>query len=142
MNFTQFLLFVTTLLLTWNCSSAQKQEQRTSQQAQPEVASPSVPFQNISVSTFKEKMDGEDVVILDVRTPQEISQGKIGDALEINVLESDFMNKVQELDPNKTYLVYCKVGGRSSRACDMMAKAGFKNLYNLDGGYTAWEAER
>ena len=141
MKFTHFLLFATTLLFTWNCSSAQKQEQNKTPQAEQAAETPSVPFENINVSTFKEKMDGEDVVILDVRTPQEIAQGKIEDALEINVLEPNFAEKIKDLDPGKTYLVYCKVGGRSSRACDIMAKAGFKSLYNLDGGYTAWSAE-
>ena len=99
------------------------------------------PFENISVAEFKEKMDHPNVVLLDVRTPAEIDAGTIGDPLKINVMEADFAEKIKNLDPNQTYLVFCKAGGRSSRACDIMSDQGFKNLYNLSGGYTAWQSQ-
>ena len=98
-------------------------------------------IQDVDVAAFKAKMQDENVVLLDVRTAPEVAAGKIAGALEINVLEDDFQAKVDALDKDKTYLVYCKAGSRSARACKIMEDAGFKDLYNLKGGFTAWEAQ-
>jgi len=97
------------------------------------------PYQNIPVSEFKEKMKDSDLVILDVRTPQETAQGKISGAIEIDYASSDFDAKVRQLDKSKTYLVYCAVGSRSAAACDALSKKGFKKIYNLKGGYMGWK---
>jgi rhodanese-related sulfurtransferase len=40
---------------------------------------------------------------------------------------------------DKNYYIYCRSGARSSRACKIMGKAGFKNLYNLKGGILSWK---
>ncbi len=101
----------------------------------------SAPYQNINTAEFKEKMNQPDVVILDVRTPQETAQGKIQGAIEMDFNSPAFESKVQALDKNKTYLVYCAVGGRSASACNTMAAKGFKQLYNLKGGYNAWKSQ-
>jgi rhodanese-related sulfurtransferase len=45
------------------------------------------------------------------------------------------MSKVEALDKNQEYLVYCKAGSRSTLACEKMQALGFKALYNLEGGY-------
>ncbi|MFK8163335.1 MAG: rhodanese-like domain-containing protein [Lewinella sp.] len=42
------------------------------------------------------------------------------------------------MDPTKTYLVYCAAGGRSGKTCGMLNDAGFEKVYNLKGGYSAW----
>lgn len=97
------------------------------------------PYQNIPLSEFKEKMKGSDVVILDVRTPQETAQGKINGAIEIDYSSRDFDAKIRQLDKNKTYLVYCAVGSRSAAACDALSKKGFEKIYNLKGGYMGWK---
>lgn len=98
-------------------------------------------IQDVDVATFKAKMQEENVVLLDVRTPKEVAAGKIEGALEIDVLAADFEAKIQNLEKDKTYLVYCKAGSRSARACKAMEKAGFQDLYNLKGGYTAWNSK-
>ena len=95
-------------------------------------------IQDVDVTAFKAKMQEEGVILLDVRTPKEVAAGKIEGALEVDVLADDFSQKIQALEKDKTYLVYCKAGSRSARACQVMEKAGFKDLYNLKGGYTAW----
>ena len=83
-------------------------------------------------------MQGENVIILDVRTPEETAQGKIDEAVEINWFDATSAAQIKALDKDKTYLVYCKSGGRSGKCVRMMSDAGFENLYNLDGGYQAW----
>lgn len=95
-------------------------------------------IQQIDVLGFQNKMKAENTVILDVRTPAEVQEGMIEGAIAIDISASNFEKKVGELDKDKTYLVYCQSGGRSNRACEIMAHIGFKDLYNLKGGYMGW----
>lgn len=95
-------------------------------------------FQNIDASTLRDMQKNGKIEIIDVRTPNETAAGKIKGAREINVMDMAFKQKVSNLDKDKTYVVYCRSGQRSRRACSIMAKAGFENLYNLDGGYNGW----
>lgn len=100
------------------------------------------PFENISSAALEAKIaDGLTGVLLDVRTAEEVEEGKIPGALNIDVNGSAFDEKVIDLDPSKTYYVYCRSGGRSTAACLKMNSFGFKNLYNLEGGITAWKGE-
>lgn len=96
-------------------------------------------FKNIDASTLRDMLKDKNVKIIDVRTPGEVSQGKIKHATNINVNSPDFKQKVSGLDKSKTYVVYCRSGMRSARACRMMSKAGFENLYNLQGGYMGYQ---
>jgi len=52
--------------------------------------------------------------------------------------QSLFMNEIEKLDREKPYLVYCRSGNRSGKACNMMDQLGFGNTYNLIGGMLAW----
>ena len=97
-------------------------------------------YQNIDVSKFAELMKDTNTIVLDVRTAGEIKAGKIKGAQEINVMSPTFSKKIKALDKSKTYLVYCRSGNRSGRACSAMDKEGFEHLYNLSGGYGAWSS--
>ena len=88
----------------------------------------------------KEKMKKKDVVVVDVRTPQEWNQGHLKDAVHNDVFAEDFDDKVRKMKPSTTYIVYCKSGGRSSMAIDKMKKAGLKRVHNMLGGYLEWVA--
>ncbi|MGH1433329.1 MAG: rhodanese-like domain-containing protein [Lewinella sp.] len=98
-------------------------------------------FQDLNVAEFKQKMETRGVVVLDVRTPEETAEGMITGAQELDFRAPDFQEQLGKLDPDKTYLVYCRSGGRSSSACSMMEGMGFKSVYNLVGGYQGWSAE-
>lgn len=126
---TAFLFFA----LTPSCES-QAQSTKGSTTAAPSASA----YQNIDVATFKKLMSGSNVVVLDVRTPAEIAQGKIAGAMELNFNSPDFAQKIGQLDKSKTYLVYCRSGNRSGQACNMMQQQGFSKLYNLQGGMIAW----
>ena len=80
-----------------------------------------------------------DIVLLDVRRPDEFEEGHIEGAANINVLEKDFEEKVSQLDKKKTYLVYCRSGKRSTIAVQKMADLGFNHIYMLEGGYLDWQ---
>lgn len=78
-------------------------------------------------------------VILDVRTEDECNEGIIPNAINIDIYKGQgFIYAVEELDKSKNYYVYCKAGGRSQQACDIMNQLGFENTYNLVGGMLQW----
>ena len=84
----------------------------------------------------------KDAVILDVRTPEEWSEGIIEGAIKINLMETDnFINEVDKLDKEKSYFVYCRSGNRSGQACQYMESKGFKAAYNLTGGILEYSGE-
>lgn len=94
---------------------------------------------HIDVATAKKMMEkSKEIVLIDVRTPGEVSRGKIQNALHIDISQPDFNNKIQALDKNKEYIVYCAVGGRSSTALNRMQQMGFTKVYNMMGGYNSW----
>ena len=94
-------------------------------------------FNNVSVSDLKELMNDKNTVLVDVRTQNEILQGKIGKPLEIE-LGPSMKQKLNNLDKNKKYIVYCRSGRRSVLASNMMVGMGFTDVNNLVGGYNAW----
>lgn len=82
----------------------------------------------------------EKAILLDVRTPEEFGFGHLEGAMNINWYDADFKDKVAALDRLKTVYVYCKAGGRSAKAADVMREMGFKKVVNLEGGYDAYTA--
>ena len=78
------------------------------------------------------------IAILDVRTAKEFADGHVAGAVNIDVNQADFTQKIDQLDRSKTYIVYCRSGRRSSKAVGIMATKGFKNLYNVSDGFVGW----
>jgi rhodanese-related sulfurtransferase len=78
-------------------------------------------------------------VILDVRTEAEYAAGHLEGAAWIDWLAGDFEERVSELPRESLYLVYCAGGSRSAQACEEMERLGFERLYDLGGGFTAWD---
>lgn len=94
----------------------------------------------LSPADFDEAIrDDAGAVVLDVRTPREYAEGFIARAQNLDFNNSNFTAAVEELDKNKTYYVYCLVGARSADAATYMRSHGFKSVYELKGGITAWQ---
>ena len=93
---------------------------------------------NMNVEDFSKKTAESGVVILDVRTPGEFMTGHIQGAQNIDFEGGSFESQIESLDKNGTYAVYCRSGNRSGQAVKVMQDAGFKNIYNLDGGVIDW----
>jgi len=90
-----------------------------------------------------EKMSGADeIVLLDVRTPKEFSEGFIPGA--INIPHDELETRIAELDGarGKEIVVYCRSGRRSDIALGLLQKAGFERVYHLDGDYLGWTEAR
>jgi len=54
-------------------------------------------------------------------------------------MDPAFREKVQQLDKNKTYYVYCRSGSRSMTACRVMADAGIDEFHNVKFGLMGWQ---
>jgi rhodanese-related sulfurtransferase len=78
------------------------------------------------------------VQLLDVREEEEFQQMFIPGALLIPL--GELPDKIENLDRNKHYVVYCRSGIRSLKAVHWMLENGFKKVQNLTGGILAWEA--
>ncbi|AEE51068.1 rhodanese-like domain-containing protein [Haliscomenobacter hydrossis] len=90
------------------------------------------------VATFKKTIQSKKIQLVDVRTPAEFSAGSIEGAQNIDVKSSEFKTMAAKLDKKRPVAVYCLSGIRSARAAGILKEMGFKKIYNLDGGYTAW----
>ncbi|MGC8654267.1 MAG: molybdopterin-synthase adenylyltransferase MoeB [Candidatus Kryptoniota bacterium] len=93
----------------------------------------------ITVYQLKERLDrGDDIFILDVREPHEYEIVNIGGYL---IPLSELSKRVNELDPSKEIVVYCKMGARSAKAAEFLRKRGFSRVKNLIGGIDEWVDE-
>lgn len=80
--------------------------------------------------------------IIDVRTPQEFSEGHLANAININWNGSNFKQEIEKFDKKSPILVYCLSGGRSSSAANSMKAMGFKEVYEMQGGIMKWRASK
>ncbi len=88
-------------------------------------------------------VQAQNVVILDVRTPEEYAISHIEEAININIADDNFADDIAKLNRDKTYIVHCAAnvaGGRTEQSFEIMTDLGFKNLRNMAGGIVAWEA--
>ena len=90
----------------------------------------------ISYDQLKPFMQKKDVVLLDVRTPEEFSKGSIDGAVNINV--DELRAHIKDLDKSKMYVIYCQVGLRGYLANRILRNHGYKAM-NLNGGYNLWK---
>jgi len=81
-----------------------------------------------------------DLVILDVRTPEEFDEGHIDGATMLDFYRADFGAQLATLDPDVPYVLYCRSGNRSGQARTMMAELGFSTVDDIDGGILAWQS--
>ena len=94
--------------------------------------------QTIDINSFEKKLDSN-VQVLDVRSPQEYSEGYIPGAININVNSADFTERIQSLNQEKPVYIYCRTGNRSRRAAEILKKEGFKEPIVIEGGFTDWK---
>lgn len=100
-------------------------------------------MKNITEEEWRELIEtDENAVIIDSRTPNEWREGTLKNAILMNINDPhSFMDKVNTLDIEKSYYVYCRSGVRSIRACQVLKSAGINTTYNLLGGILTWKGE-
>lgn len=79
-----------------------------------------------------------DLVILDVRTPEEFDEGHLDGAVMLDFYRDDFAEALADFDPDVPYVLYCRSGNRSGQTRAMMADLGFTSVEDVDGGILNW----
>jgi rhodanese-related sulfurtransferase len=97
-------------------------------------------LQNVDAVTFNQLRAEGNHQLIDVRTDDEFAAFHLPEATSMNYLGATFLEQLEQLNPNQTYLVYCRSGRRSVRACTLMKSVGINNIIHLDGGLNNWEA--
>lgn len=115
-NYLTILITIVALGLS-SCSNAQKEDG----------------VKDITVTEFR-NLDFE-YQLVDVRTPDEYMSGAIEGAKNINYFSAEFLAGINELDKEKPVVLYCRSGRRSAKAGENLIQAGFKEVYNVKGGY-------
>ena len=98
-------------------------------------------FPDEAYGLMTKNRDEEKFVVLDVTRPKEFDKLHLENAVNLDFFSKDFKTSLKALDKDKTYLVYCKIGGRSKMAQKQMKKLGFQKVYNVKGGTILWQEE-
>ena len=88
---------------------------------------------------LKEEVIGKDVQLVDVRTQEEYESGHIDDAINFNIINNEtFLEQIESLNRDEPVYLYCKMGGRSNRAAQLLKDRGFTEIYDYSAGYNDW----
>lgn len=127
-------------ILSISCNNAQDTSDSASS-VNNETADKAI-AKTIAVEVFKNKVEAPDkALILDVRTPSEFANGHLKNAENINWLDKNFNALVEKYPKDQRILVYCQSGGRSSAAMNRLQQLGYKEVYNMQGGYSTWHSK-
>lgn len=90
---------------------------------------------NLNPTLFLENYKtSPNAILVDVRTFEEFNRDHLPTALHLDYLAEGFLDKLETMDKDAIYFVYCQSCRRSTRTCILLRNSGFKNLFNLDGG--------
>ncbi len=120
----KLLIFFSILIILFNSSCAEDTQ---------------VKVNVVSPEEMESLLKAENVQLVDVRTPGEYAQGYIAYAQNIDFMSPTFNEDIKKLDKNKPVFLYCQKGGRSAKCAKKMLDAGFKKIYDLNGGFSKWK---
>ena len=108
----------------------------------PAAALAGASIEDISARTagalIQENRSNPDFVILDIRTPGEFDAGHIAGSRNIDFYAQSFASEFRGLDPEKTYLIYCRSGNRSRQLMGAVEKMPFKKVFHMRNGIVDW----
>jgi len=85
---------------------------------------------------------GDEITIPDIRPENEFEKEHVPGAENLDYHGHQFQKKVEKLNKEKNYLIYCKSGARGAYFMDIMKESGFKGAYNILGGFVAWKISK
>jgi rhodanese-related sulfurtransferase len=95
----------------------------------------------LNKNQFAEAIQGKEVVLVDVRTPEEYAEGFIQGAINVDYFDQQsFIKQISALDKKEPVYLYCRSGNRSMKAARQLVTLGFEKVYDLAGGYMAWSS--
>ena len=96
-------------------------------------------FKDIEIKDFKGSLQNQ-ALIIDIRDKESYSKGNIPNAINYN--SEDIMNLVEQKEKSIDIVIYCYLGNSSRKVAAFLSENGFKNVYSLIGGFSAWEEVR
>ena len=130
------LIFLSLTLTVLFLNIGYAENNQTESENRPQI------IKNITVeearTMIQSNENNSNLVIIDVRTPEEFNEEHIQDASNIDFYSDNFKDELNKLDKTRTYVIHCRSGGRSSQALDIMRELGFREVYNM-GGIIQWE---
>jgi len=91
---------------------------------------------------FRTAIEGNKVILIDLRTPGELEEGIIQGATHLDYFGDGFEDNLKDLNLKEHIYLYCQSGGRSGDAAEKLESLGAIKVYNLDGGIEAWLEEK
>ena len=128
----KIILLLSAGILIFSSCESKKENSEVATSAQ----STSVAVINLKPNEFQEKSSNG--ILIDVRTREEIAEGKIVGALELDYFLPSFQSEVEKLSKDEEIYIYCAVGARSREAAEMLIQQGFTKVYHLSGGIQSW----
>jgi rhodanese-related sulfurtransferase len=126
------------LISTLACAQKNNSDNKKTELQEQDTAQTPCNFCNVNPQEFSTRVKAIPGQVLDVRTAQEVANGKIANAINYDINDSNFEQQMQKLDKTKLVYVYCAAGGRSKKAMNWMKANGFTQVVNLAGGFDAW----
>lgn len=124
------------VLITFGCSDSSAEiEVKNKSISQKKEMAQAISYKTIEWNEAIQLNQKEGALFLDVRTPAEVAEGAVSGALAIPLQELD--RRFSEIPKDKKLLVYCRSGRRSEAASSMLIQAGFSEIYNIRGGFSA-----
>ncbi len=90
---------------------------------------------------IQKNKNNSDFIIIDMRTQSEFSNGHIENAVNLDFTSDDFKLRLEELNKNKTYLIYCTSGDLCAEVYTIMMEHGYDTVYYLSDGLETWIAD-
>lgn len=95
-------------------------------------------FAHIPASDFHDILVARESILLDIRTPQEFAAARIPGAVMIDFNSLSFRSRIEALEKDKIYLIYCRTGTRTQKSMRLYQQLGFATVLGLQGGIEAW----
>lgn len=86
------------------------------------------------------ELESKKGLLVDVRTEAEVADGMIARAEHVDFYGPNFLSEMEALGKTKPLYLYCRSGGRSAKALEMLKAEGFTRVHHLEGGFMAWKA--
>ena len=100
---------------------------------------PATKYYLIKADKVEKTIKKKNLIVLDVRTPEEVAKGTLPGAVNYNFDAPDFEKLISALPKNIPYLVYCQSSKRSHKAIEIMKALGFTKMYEMEGGMLAYD---
>lgn len=128
-----------TILLTANCDQSFNMQTNDNQSIRGVFIE--TPMDNIEEITVQHlasiyETGSKPLYLLDVREPRETRISQLPGAINIPI--GEIPKRINELDINGNWIVFCRTGKRSARVCQYLIDRQFKSVKNLKGGINTW----